>query len=71
MIFFAGYQLLPTFTHEVGHILGLDHSETYDAVMWPNYRPAHPDTILFQDDMNGIRALFGKCSLRNYTSDHH
>lgn len=44
-------------THEVGHALGLTHSENPSALMWwkvPNSR-----TGLHPDDINGIRARYG------------
>ena len=63
--------LVSTLTHEVGHTLGMSHSEIYPAIMWPRHRPIHRDNIIYQDDINAIQALYGKCSLRNHTSDHH
>ncbi|KAF7135784.1 hypothetical protein RHSIM_Rhsim08G0060800 [Rhododendron simsii] len=44
--------------HEIGHLLGLEHSTDQDAVMWPYIPPA---TIkgLNADDIQGIRTLYG------------
>jgi Matrixin len=41
--------------HEAGHVLGLDHSDDPNAVMYPYY---HITTGLQADDINGIRALY-------------
>ncbi|RDX75810.1 Metalloendoproteinase 5-MMP, partial [Mucuna pruriens] len=43
--------------HEMGHILGLGHSDFPDAVMFPTYAGERRD--LSQDDINGIQALYG------------
>lgn len=50
--------------HEIGHLLGLDHSTVSGAVMFPTY--AGQRRILTQDDIAGIRALYGR---RGPTSD--
>ena len=42
--------------HEVGHALGLAHSDLPSAVMYPFYRQS---TTLSADDINGIQALYG------------
>ena len=44
-------------THEVGHALGLDHEDLAPAVMQPIYTGAF--TGLLQDDIDGIRTLYG------------
>lgn len=45
-------------THEVGHLLGLDHSETPAAVMHPNQAVGEAKRSLDSDDMDGVRALY-------------
>jgi len=43
--------------HELGHSLGLDHSDIQDAVMYPRY---HSNTgVLMQDDIDGIQHIYG------------
>lgn len=42
--------------HEAGHGLGLNHSASAQAVMYPYYQMV---TTLNIDDINGIRALYG------------
>ncbi|KAF2685621.1 hypothetical protein K458DRAFT_430371 [Lentithecium fluviatile CBS 122367] len=43
--------------HELGHSLGLDHSEDSSAVMWPWFNKAK--TALRQDGISGIQSLYG------------
>ncbi|PIA40348.1 hypothetical protein AQUCO_02500204v1 [Aquilegia coerulea] len=43
--------------HEVGHILGLEHSEFEGALMYPSVEPGVRKDIA-QDDINGIQALY-------------
>ena len=42
--------------HEIGHLLGLDHSTIGDAVMFPMIEGVR--RTLHQDDINGIRSLY-------------
>ena len=44
--------------HELGHSLGLGHSNDTDAVMQPNYDGQRRS--LSQDDIDGIQALYGQ-----------
>lgn len=49
--------LLYTAVHEIGHALGLAHSNVQGAVMWPLARNGRP--VLHQDDIDGINSLYG------------
>lgn len=60
------FDLEATLTHEVGHLLGLDHSEAGGAVMregqWVNGasgRPDHAGRALSADDRAGALSLYG------------
>lgn len=44
--------------HEIGHLLGLDHSNVAGSVMFPAYNGER--RTLTADDIAGIRALYGK-----------
>ncbi|HVF42374.1 MAG TPA: matrixin family metalloprotease [Pyrinomonadaceae bacterium] len=44
--------------HEIGHALGLDHSNNPDALMYPTYFKSHRH--LDADDISGIQALYPK-----------
>ncbi|KAI3726052.1 hypothetical protein L1987_65849 [Smallanthus sonchifolius] len=43
--------------HEIGHLLGLDHSEDQNAIMW-DYLPIGEAKGLNEDDIQGIKALY-------------
>ena len=43
--------------HEIGHLLGLGHSNVQGAIMWPSISPGGTKG-LDRDDINGIRALY-------------
>ncbi|XP_076901296.1 metalloendoproteinase 2-MMP-like [Bidens hawaiensis] len=44
--------------HEIGHLLGLAHSEVENAIMWPTFTSGVTKGLNF-DDVQGIRALYG------------
>jgi hypothetical protein len=72
------YDLESTFVHEVGHFLGLDHSALIGASMQPRQVQNFTDgtnTItqttvrtLSDDDLAGIRSIYGQRAARNVGS---
>lgn len=49
--------LLTVAAHEIGHNLGLDHSNDRNALMYPSY--SDPHRFLGQDDVAGVQSLYG------------
>jgi hypothetical protein len=57
--------LRTTITHELGHTMGLDHSENNSAVMAPTLQPWY--TGLHPDDVQGISAAHAEMIYRQQT----
>ncbi|KGL96787.1 Stromelysin-2 [Charadrius vociferus] len=56
---YNGYNLFLVAAHELGHSLGLGHSNVFGALMYPIYMARDTrDYRLHQDDINGIQALY-------------
>ncbi|XP_022764610.1 metalloendoproteinase 2-MMP-like [Durio zibethinus] len=45
--------------HEIGHLLGLHHSEVPEAIMFDTYEVGTTKRDLHADDIQGIRTLYG------------
>ena len=54
-----GTSLLMTAAHELGHSLGLSHSDKRSALMAPFYRGYEENIQLDRDDIEGIQTLYG------------
>lgn len=46
--------------HEIGHSLGLAHSDDYKALMAPFYKGYSRDFRLDTDDIEAIQTLYGR-----------
>ena len=64
--FDSGTNLLMTASHELGHSLGLAHSDVRGSVMSPFYTPYKNGLRLHKDDIEGIQALYGGKSVKRY-----
>lgn len=53
------FDLLSVAVHEIGHILGLEHSAVPDAVMYPSISALEVKRSLGADDIAGAQALYG------------
>jgi hypothetical protein len=53
--------LMTVAAHEIGHTLGLDHSNDPNALMYPSY--SEPRRFLGRDDIAGIQSLYGLASV--------
>ena len=52
--------LLGVALHEIGHVLGMDHTGVNGAVMHPIAKGGKSDRKLHSDDIAGIQKLYGK-----------
>ncbi|XP_072192957.1 matrix metalloproteinase-27-like [Excalfactoria chinensis] len=58
-----GFNLFLVAAHEVGHALGLSHSNDQRALMFPNYAYISPSEFpLSPDDISGIQSIYGSAT---------
>ena len=46
--------------HEIGHAIGLGHSNVWNAIMSAYHRPNVNELQLYDEDIKGAQALYGK-----------
>ncbi|MHB8951438.1 MAG: matrixin family metalloprotease [Pirellulaceae bacterium] len=63
----TGIDFLSVAIHEIGHTLGLDHSADVNAIMFAFYSGIKQN--LSNDDINGIRSIYGSQSAKAILSD--
>jgi matrixin len=56
------FDLYTVAAHEIGHALGMDHSSSTTAVMYPVYNGA--DIFLGPDDIAGVRSIYSNSNAR-------
>ena len=54
----GGYDLLTIAIHEIGHALGLNHSDVRESIMYPFIGFGECKWTLHQDDIDGIQSLY-------------
>lgn len=57
---YAGDNLVAVAAHEIGHSLGLAHSNVLGAIMFPIYFNHVSEVRLHPDDIMGIERLYGE-----------
>ena len=54
----GSYNIQMAITHEIGHLLGLDHSGVLSAVMYPYVPRGNDEVVIDSDDRIGITSIY-------------
>ena len=68
----SGHNLLIVAVHEIGHCLGLTHSQSADSIMYPSYKHElykQSLDILSQEDIERIQKAYGKLNIKIFDND--
>ena len=56
----SGTNLFSVALHEIGHLLGLKHSQNTSAIMHRKYKAYDPNMKLTDDEKNGMDFIYGR-----------
>lgn len=65
----SGTDLQSIATHEIGHLLGLDHSRIFEATMFRSYQGGTGSRTLHSDDISGVCFLYNRPCTCNSPND--
>jgi len=56
----SGYNIQHAITHEIGHMLGLDHSASLSSIMYPYVARGNDAVVLDSDDTTAIAGIYAE-----------
>ena len=54
--------------HQIGHVLGLSHTENKESIMWPYHKGFVPGLELSDQDVINVQNIHGKYSITTLIS---
>ena len=58
--YISGTNLLYEATHQIGHVLGLSHTDDKESIMWPYHKGFIPGLALSKEDIRRVQEIHGK-----------